>query len=63
VFGAKPVPVAVPCPRCLKQPTIVVFRHYDTLTLFCRACENAWTVDVSEHPELTTIRAEHDPQP
>lgn len=55
MFGANPVEVSVSCPRCNRQPTIVVFRHYDTLTLFCRGCEHAWTADVVEHPALAAI--------
>ena len=36
----------------------MVFRHYDTATLFCRACEHAWTADVEHHPELGNIKPE-----
>jgi hypothetical protein len=47
--------VSIGCPRCSATPTIVVFRYYDTASLFCRVCECAWATDASAHPELRTI--------
>lgn len=55
MFGALPPPVAIPCPRCHAQPTMVVYRYFSTVVIACPACEHLWNAEPSSHPALTGL--------
>jgi hypothetical protein len=44
--------VPVPCPNCSTPVAVVIYRHFDHVSLMCRECEHSWDTNVSAHPAL-----------
>jgi hypothetical protein len=48
--------VPLPCPKCLAEPSIFLYRGFTRAILMCEACEHIWQVDVDSHVALQSIK-------
>jgi hypothetical protein len=58
MFGPLSVRVAVPCPKCAGDPTIVIYRYLDAVALRCIRCGHQWSERWEEHPALRAVFAD-----
>jgi hypothetical protein len=47
------VPVA--CPSCQHPTSVVVYRHFEEVSMVCAECEHSWSTKAATHPILRTI--------
>ena len=47
--------VRVPCPQCAHPTAVVVYRHFDNVSLICRQCEHTWATTVIAEPILKDL--------
>lgn len=45
----------IACPSCGNTPNALVYVRPSTVTLFCQACYQAWTMERASHPSLLNI--------
>jgi len=46
----------LPCPKCLAEPSLLLYRGFSRAILMCETCEHIWQADVDSHAALKSIK-------
>jgi Zn ribbon nucleic-acid-binding protein len=55
MFGPMSVRVALPCPKCRRDPTIVVYRYLGAVAVRCVGCGYQWSEHWADRPQLREL--------
>jgi Zn ribbon nucleic-acid-binding protein len=55
MFGPLSIRVSVACPKCEREPTVVIYRYVGAVALRCIRCGHQWSERWAEHPVLKDL--------